>query len=87
MVQLAQAVLSWWAGSSTAASGDLVQLFGPGLSSGAKITLPGPEWVTEVKQRWSTYNAPTYTGAIKPATVDDIRHTVRTPVWLDGNWY
>jgi hypothetical protein len=80
MVQFTQAVLSWWAGSSTIAARNLTELFGPGLSPEARIVLPGSEWTTEVKQRWTTYQAPTYTGAIKPATVEDIQYIVRIAV-------
>ena len=67
-----QAVLGWTLAGPT----NLTQLFGPGLSPRAQIILPGAEWTTEVQQRWSTYQAPTYTGAIKPAIVADIQHIV-----------
>lgn len=57
---------------------NITQLFGPGLSPGAEIILPETsKWAADVRQRWSSYQAPTYTGAIKPATVSDIQHIVR----------
>ncbi|KEY70387.1 hypothetical protein S7711_09361 [Stachybotrys chartarum IBT 7711] len=58
---------------------NLTQLFGPGLSPEARVILPDtPIWPTDVQQRWSTYHAPTFRGAILPATISDIQHTVRT---------
>lgn len=56
---------------------NLTHLFGPGLSPKAQIVLPGSsEWTAKTRQRWTTYHAPSLTGAIKPATVADIQHIV-----------
>ncbi|KAK3324852.1 hypothetical protein B0H66DRAFT_471114 [Apodospora peruviana] len=71
---LAQTVL----GLALAGPKNLTELFGPSLSPNAQIILPGGhKWAHEVRQRWSSYQAPTYTGAIKPATVVDIQHIVK----------
>lgn len=60
---------------------NLTQIFGPGLSSDAQIILPdSPNWGTEIRQRWSTYQAPTYVGAIKPAVIGDIQHIVSSVI-------
>jgi len=57
---------------------NLTRLFGPSLSPGAQIILPtDSKWDTQVRARWSNYQAPTYLGAIKPATETDIQHIVR----------
>ncbi|PYH88739.1 FAD-binding domain-containing protein [Aspergillus ellipticus CBS 707.79] len=62
---------------SVAATPNISAIFGPSLSSGAQIFLPSQANYTEdVTQRWTTYDAPTYIGAIKPATVDDIQTIV-----------
>ncbi|RAL16600.1 FAD-binding domain-containing protein [Aspergillus homomorphus CBS 101889] len=57
---------------------DLETLFRPVLSSAAQIIYPSwANWTDEVQQRWSSYQAPTYTGAIKVATVSDIQHIIK----------
>lgn len=64
----------------TAAVGatNLTALFGQSLSSGADIFFPTDStWVNETQQRWSDYQAPTYLGAIKPATEEDVQTIVR----------
>ena len=57
---------------------NLTALLRPGLSPGAEIILPADsDWASEVETRWSDYQAPTYLGAIKPATEEDIQDIVR----------
>jgi len=65
---------------SAVGSTNLTALFTPGLSPGAEVILPGEStWGSEVQARWTDYQAPTYLGAIKPVTEEDIQHTVRMP--------
>lgn len=63
---------------SSAATHNITSIFSSSLSPGAQIFLPSDTNYTEdVTQRWTTYDAPTYIGAIKPATVKDIQNIVR----------
>ena len=56
---------------------DLQQLFGPHLSPEAEIVLrPDTNWFQDVQQRWSTWAAPSYKGAIKVATAEDVQNIV-----------
>ena len=56
---------------------NLQALFGPSLSSGAEIFLPSyTNYTAEVQQRWSGWSAPSYIGAIKVATVEDVQSIV-----------
>ncbi|GLA24796.1 hypothetical protein AnigIFM63326_001079 [Aspergillus niger] len=62
---------------SSAATHNITSIFRSSLSPGAQIFLPSDTNYTEdVTQRWTTYDAPTYIGAIKPATVKDIQNIV-----------
>ncbi|KAL4997559.1 FAD-binding domain-containing protein [Aspergillus recurvatus] len=57
---------------------NLTSIYGSGLSPGAEIFYASdPDWDTEVTQRWTLVGAPTFYGAIKPATEQDIQHVVR----------
>jgi hypothetical protein len=56
---------------------NLTETFRPALSDGAEIySVNDPNWATETTQRWSNWDAPTYIGAIKPATEQDVAATV-----------
>ena len=56
---------------------DLEALFGPSLSPDAEIFYPSwSNWTDELQQRWSSYLAPSYIGAIKVATTSDVQNTV-----------
>ena len=60
-----------------ASSYDIQQLFGPHLSSDAEIILrPASNWFEVVQQRWSTWAAPSYKGAIKVASAEDVQNIV-----------
>ncbi|KAL2871245.1 FAD-binding oxidoreductase [Aspergillus lucknowensis] len=67
-------------GASAAASTtfpNLTSIFGPYLSQSAEIILPtDKEFPDRLTPRWTDYNKPTYIGAIKPATENDIQITV-----------
>ncbi|KAL8991190.1 MAG: hypothetical protein Q9177_000338 [Variospora cf. flavescens] len=57
---------------------NLQKLFGPSLSPGAEIILRSDaNWAQAVQQRWSTWEEPTYKGAIKVATVRDVQNVVK----------
>ena len=57
---------------------NLTALFGPSLSHSAQILSPDDaSFSTELTQRWTDYNAPSYIGAIKPVTETDIQNIVR----------
>ncbi|KAI4151184.1 MAG: hypothetical protein LQ341_000956 [Variospora aurantia] len=57
---------------------NLQKLFGPSLSPGAEIILQSnANWTQAVQQRWSTWEEPTYKGAIKVATVRDVQNVVK----------
>jgi len=67
-----QSVLSLTAGFT-----NLTPLFGPSLSPDAQILLPtDTNFTAKLTQRWTDYNAPSYIGAIKPATEADIQNIV-----------
>ena len=56
---------------------NLTALFGPSLSPSAQIILPtDTDFSDRLTQRWTDYNAPSYIGAIKPATEADIQNVV-----------
>ncbi len=60
---------------------NLTALYGPGLSQGAKIFYPFDlNYSEQVTKRWNLYDAPTYFGAIQPATVTDVQHIVNVSV-------
>ena len=58
---------------------NLTDLFGPHLSPKAQIIPPTtPEYPAQLQQRWTDYNAPSYSlGAIKPATEQDVQNIVK----------
>lgn len=56
---------------------NLTSIFGPSLSPGAQILLPTDvDFSTQLTQRWTDYNAPSFIGAIKPSTEGDIQNIV-----------
>lgn len=56
---------------------NLTSLFGPHLSPRAQIILPTDDtFASQLTQRWTDYNKPSYIGAIKPATESDIQKIV-----------
>ncbi|KAL2862546.1 FAD-binding oxidoreductase [Aspergillus lucknowensis] len=63
---------------------NLTSLYGLGLSNSAEILYASDsDFEEETTHRWTLYHAPTYYGAIKPATEADIQHIVRTSVEHD----
>jgi hypothetical protein len=59
-------------------------LFAPGLSSGASIHYTtDSDYNTSVVQPWSFWSQPTYSVAIKPATVADVQYIVGSPTRTD----
>lgn len=66
------------AATATANNDSCLQaLFGHALSSGAEIFYPSwANWTTDVQQRWTSYLAPSYLGAIKVATTSDVQNIV-----------
>lgn len=61
----------------TAATTNLTALFGPKLSPDAEIVLPtDTNFSAKLPQRWTDYQAPSYIGAIKPATTADVQNIV-----------
>ncbi|ELR03672.1 hypothetical protein GMDG_06315 [Pseudogymnoascus destructans 20631-21] len=56
---------------------NLTALYAPGLSAGSEIFYPTDSDYSEVTPRWNLYDAPTYFGAIKPATEADVQHIVK----------
>lgn len=57
---------------------NLDALFRPVLSPEAEIFYPSwANWTDNVQQRWTDYLAPSYLGAIKVATVQDVQNIVR----------
>ncbi|KAH8691967.1 FAD binding domain protein [Talaromyces proteolyticus] len=57
---------------------NITEIFGPALSERAKIySVNDSNWSTETKQRWSTWDAPSYIGAVKPVTEQDVAATVK----------
>jgi fumiquinazoline A oxidase len=64
---------------------NLSALFGSVLSPGAEIYYPSDaNWTEEVTQRWTTWEAPTYLGAIKPATELDVQDIVCSLALFQG---
>jgi len=63
--------------AQSSSSPDLVALYGPGLSPGAEIYPSNPNNSANFQPRWNLYDAPTYYGAIKPATEGDVQHIVK----------
>ncbi|PYI35729.1 FAD-binding domain-containing protein [Aspergillus indologenus CBS 114.80] len=56
---------------------DLESLFRPVLSPGAQILYPSwSNWTDRIQQRWSAYQAPSYRGAIRVATVADVQNII-----------
>lgn len=56
---------------------NLTELFGPSLSPNAQIILPTDRhFASRLPQRWTDYDAPSYIGAIKPATEADVQNIV-----------
>lgn len=56
---------------------NLDALFRPVLSPEAEIFYPSwANWTENVQQRWTDYLAPSYLGAIKVVTVQDIQNIV-----------
>lgn len=54
-------------------------IFAPGLSSGASIHyLSQADYNTTTVQRWSTWDEPTFSVTIKPATDEDIQYIIKT---------
>jgi hypothetical protein len=63
---------------ATFAVANLTALYAPYLSNDAQIFLPSDAaWNTSVEQRWTIFAPPTYLGAIKPATEQDVATIVR----------
>lgn len=58
---------------------NITSLFGPHLSSRALIIPPTtPDFPSQLQQRWTDINAPSYTlGAIKPSDADDVQAIVK----------
>ncbi|KAF6825542.1 FAD binding domain-containing protein [Colletotrichum musicola] len=57
---------------------NLTLLFSSHLSPDARIILrDDQQWNTAVQQRWSVFSPPTYLGAIKPATEQDVAAIVK----------
>lgn len=55
------------------AAANLTALYAPYLSKNTEIILPSDAaWNTSVEQRWTVFAPPTYLGAIKPATEQDV---------------
>ncbi|KAL2871241.1 uncharacterized protein BJX67DRAFT_343924 [Aspergillus lucknowensis] len=64
-----------------ALNASLETLFRPVLSAEAEFFYPSwANWTENVQQRWTDYLAPTYMGAIQPATVEDIQNIVKVAV-------
>jgi hypothetical protein len=65
------------AAAQSPSSINLTETFRPYLSDGAEIyDVDDPNWSTDAIQRWSNWDAPTYIGAIKPVTEQDVAATV-----------
>ncbi|RAO65272.1 uncharacterized protein BHQ10_001284 [Talaromyces amestolkiae] len=63
---------------AAAQSYNLSALFQSVLSPGAEIYYANDSnWAQDVTQRWSTWNAPSYMGAIKPVTERDVQNIVK----------
>lgn len=71
------AILALSSSLTGVASLNLTAIYGPGLSPNAEIFYASdPAWHTEVTPRWNLYAAPSFYGAIKPATEQDVQHVV-----------
>jgi len=53
------------------------KILGAALSPGASIYLPRSPNFTNTTQRWSEYQAPTFSIAVEVATANDVQETVR----------
>lgn len=76
------------AGSNSVDSAvQLIDIFRPHLSAGAQILFPfDKSWATELRQRWTTWEHPSFTSAIKPATESDLVSIVsRAPMDIKNN--
>ncbi|KAK1248864.1 hypothetical protein MKX08_007084 [Trichoderma sp. CBMAI-0020] len=63
------------------AAANLTALYAPYLSKDTEIILPSDAaWNTSVEQRWTIFAPPTYLGAIKPATEQDVAKVVQISV-------
>ena len=84
MLHLFRALILASATCSTAiraAGNHLEALFGPHLSSGAEIAASSDaDFDSVVGHRWSAWEVPDWSGAIKPATIRDIQEIVSTGV-------
>lgn len=70
-----QSILSLTAVSSSTIN--ITALFGPSLSPAAQIVLcSDAHYTEEITQRWTTHGAPSFLGAIKPATEVDVQNIV-----------
>ncbi|PSR81486.1 hypothetical protein BD289DRAFT_372588 [Coniella lustricola] len=57
---------------------NISHLFGPSLSADANIYLiTDQDYAAHVTQRWTTHSAPSYLGAIQPATIQDVQNIVK----------
>ncbi|KAH8799826.1 hypothetical protein F5884DRAFT_848014 [Xylogone sp. PMI_703] len=57
---------------------NITSLFGPSLSPNAEIVLASdPRYTSRVTQRWTVHEAPSFAGAIKPATEEDIQNIIK----------
>lgn len=64
--------------ATASAAANLTAIFGGHLSSGAQILYPtSPNYTTQVQQRWTTWDQPSFIGTIKPATEGDVQTIVR----------
>lgn len=64
---------------------DVDSYFVSSLSPGAEFYLPSQaNFTTEVTQRWTIFEAPTYRAAIKPAIPSDVQTIVSLALILDG---
>jgi hypothetical protein len=58
---------------------NFTKIFQPRVSAATKIFHPADEgYTTEIKQRWTTWQPPSYVAAIKPVTEKDISIIVRS---------
>ncbi|RYO92496.1 hypothetical protein DL764_008127 [Monosporascus ibericus] len=71
----------------TASAGEarkLHETFGAHISAAVRIFLPSdPSYATEITQRWTTWEAPSQIGTIKPATEKDVATIVKLCVEND----
>lgn len=62
--------------TTTGDSIDIRALFGPGLSSGANVYIPGDAGYFSTNERWSNLQNPSYVAAIQPASEEDVVYIV-----------